>query len=324
MAIVRHNQSHVVTSNRKGRTLLRIVRLSVTTALLALLTAIVGMVVVPGNAFALTVSRAQLSAGQLRVDGANAAPGIFVTVSSASSSAGARSDQSGAYHVLASNFRSDDCKAVVSDRQTFTATVTLAGCSPMSAPPPSPAPPSGSCVINAADPVTFHAGDASVLFAETTGCDISNGPVQWKLLGGNIPTGMQGPNMQGQRAAGFIGTPTVEGTYSFTLQATDSIGQTDSQLFTVTVTAPRPVSVSTASVQAATAGQSYQVRLAADGGVPGYAWTLRSGPLPSGMSLTSGGALAGTPKARGSYPFTVRATDSRGAFADQSFTLTVN
>jgi hypothetical protein len=304
--------------------LLRTVRLSVRTALLALLAAVVGLLVIPGNAFALTVSRAQLSGGQLQVEGANAAPGIFVTVSSASSSAGARSDQSGAYRVSASNFHSDDCKAVVTDRQTFTATVNLAGCTPTSATPPSPTSPTGSCAITQAAPATFHAGDSSVLFAETTGCDISTGPVQWKLLGGHVPTGMQGPNMQGQRAAGFIGTPTVEGTYSFTLQATDSLGQTDSETFTATVTAPRAVAVSTTSVQPVTAGQSYQVRLAADGGVPGYAWTLRSGSLPSGVSLTSGGALAGTPKTRGSFPFTVRATDSRGAFADQAFPLTVN
>src|SRR4051794_14725771 len=115
-----------------------------------------GLLLFPADAAALRVSHAELKGGQLRLDGTNAAPGIFVTVESASSSAGARSDQSGAYHVTADTFRSDDCKVVVSDRQTFRTTVTLEGCTPTPATPPSTIPPpSGNCAITPQDPATF-------------------------------------------------------------------------------------------------------------------------------------------------------------------------
>jgi hypothetical protein len=55
-------------------------------AILAALVVLVGVVSLPGSAGAVTVSRAELKGGQLRLDGANAVPGVFVMVESASSS----------------------------------------------------------------------------------------------------------------------------------------------------------------------------------------------------------------------------------------------
>jgi hypothetical protein len=136
---------------------------------------------------------------------------------------------------------------------------------------------------------------------------------------------MSGPNFHGQTAGNIIGTPTFEGTYAFTLQATDATGATDSETFTITVTAPRPLTITTPSTQpAGTVGQSYCcVRFAADGGVPGYGWTLRAGALPPGLQL-SRGVIGGTPTTRGTFTFTIRATDSRGTTADRTFSITVN
>ena len=84
----------------------------------------------------------------------------------------------------------------------------------------------------------------------------------------------------------LIGTPTLEGTYTFPLQATGGTGATDTETFAVTVTAPRPLTITTPSAQPAdTVKQSYCcVRLSVDGGVPGYAWRLRAGTL--GNQLT--------------------------------------
>jgi hypothetical protein len=302
-------------------------RMALRTASLSALAVLLGLVLLPADAFAVSVSQAQLKGGQLRVDGGSAAPGIVVTVESAASGASARSDQSGAFHVTATNFRSDDCKVVVSDRQTFTATVPLTGCTPTPATPPSTAPaPSGGCVIDRQStppsPAAFKVGDVQTLFFTTSGC--TGGPLQWKLLGGHIPTGMTGPFFQGQTAGAVSGRPTVEGTYSFMMQATDGTGATDAETFTITVAAPRPLYVSTASAAPGTVGRSYRVNMAADGGLPGYQWTLRSGALPSGLRLTSAGAVAGTPTTPGTSSFTVHATDSRGLTADRTLSITVN
>jgi hypothetical protein len=292
---------------------------------LATLVAAASLVLMPANAFALSVSRAELKGGVLRVDGANAAPGIFVTVTSTTSSAGARSDGSGAYHVSASGFRADDCKVVVSDRQTLSKTVTLSGCTPTAAtPPPTNPAPTGSCVVTPGDPATYHAGDLSTYFFRTTGCDTSGGPVQWSFVAGRVPVGMTGPFFQGQDAGAVSGRPTTEGTYDFTVQVTDSAGDTDSETFEITVVAPRPLTVTTATAPAGVVGRSYQVNLAADGGVPGYVWSLRSGTLPSGLQVTSRGALAGVPSARGTFSFTVGVADSRGTTAARAFTVTIS
>jgi putative Ig domain-containing protein len=235
------------------------------------------LLLLPASASALTVSKAQLKGGQLVLEGTKAAPGIFVTAEATAAAAGSRSDGAGNFKIGASGFTAPDCRVVVSDRQTPTATVTLSGCTPSITPPPTtPPPPSGTCVIDAAAPATFHAGDASVYNFTTTGC--TAGPLQWKVVAGAIPTGMSGPNFQGQTAGNLIGTPTLEGTYTFTLQATDGTGATDAETFAITVTAPRALTITTPSTQpAGTLGQNYCcVRLAADGGVPGYTWTLRS------------------------------------------------
>ena len=98
---------------------------------------------------------------------------------------------------------------------------------------------------------------------------------------------------------------------------------TDTETFSIAILAPRPVTVTTQSAPAGTVGQAYWINLAADGGLPGYLWTLRSGTLPPGLDLTTRGALAGTPSARGTFTFTVGATDSRGTLGTRTFSVTV-
>jgi hypothetical protein len=201
---------------------------------LATFTIFAALLVLPAHASALTVSKAELKGGQLVLEGTRAAPGIFVTADSTTSSAGSRSDTQGNFKISGTGFTAPDCNVVVSDRQTPVATVKLSGCTPSITPPPATTPPpSGSCVINPSPPGTFEAGRAAVYNFTTTGC--VGGPLRWKVVAGAIPTGMSGPNFQGQTAGNLIGTPRLKGTYTFTLQATDARGATDTETFTITV-----------------------------------------------------------------------------------------
>jgi uncharacterized repeat protein (TIGR03806 family) len=68
----------------------------------------------------------------------------------------------------------------------------------------------------------------------------------------------------------------------------------------------------------------YSQTLAASGGTPGYTWSLSSGTLPTGLTLSSGGVLSGTPTAANTVSFTVQVTDSTGATATKAFTVTIN
>ena len=80
-----------------------------------------------------------------------------------------------------------------------------------------------------------------VVLFDTTGCDtsvpgeITPTPVQWTVVAGAVPTGMGPPASQGPDSGNIIGTPTVPGTYQFTLRVTDSAGQTDQESYTVVV-----------------------------------------------------------------------------------------
>lgn len=84
--------------------------------------------------------------------------------------------------------------------------------------------------------------------------------------------------------------------------------------------------VTTTSLPAASTGTSYLAALGATGGVKPYSWTISSGALPSGLSLSPTGTISGTPTATGSYSFTVQVTDSTTAVpetATASLSITV-
>ena len=59
-------------------------------------------------------------------------------------------------------------------------------------------------------------------------------------------------------------------------------------------------------------GTAYSQTLAATGGVTPYSWSLYSGSLPGGLSLSSGGVISGTPTTARTSNFTVQVADSQG------------
>lgn len=82
--------------------------------------------------------------------------------------------------------------------------------------------------------------------------------------------------------------------------------------------------VVTASLANATQGVAYNVTLLASGGSgSGYVWTVGSGALPTGISLSSGGTLSGTPATFGTFDFAAKVTDSAGHTAMSEFSITV-
>ncbi len=67
----------------------------------------------------------------------------------------------------------------------------------------------------------------------------------------------------------------------------------------------------------------YEDTLTVSGGVAPYAWTVSTGSLPPGISLSSDGVLSGTPTTAGTYPFTIKVTDAGGRTATQATSITV-
>jgi hypothetical protein len=297
----------------------------------ALLVVAIAMLGIPSSAQAVTVSRAELSGSSLRVEG-TAAANAQVQVTSSTHSASGTVDGSGRFRVESSSFRSDTCRVTVSDGgRTADVQATLSGCSPASTPPPTtepppPPPPPSSCTIV---PTTFPDGNVGTLntwFFSTTGCRTSERPVQFSVVTGRIPPGTT-LFTQGVGSGGITGRPTTEGLFAFTIRVQDQTGASDTESFSIRINPARPVVITNQSDQLSpgTVGQFYCCgNLFADGGTPGYTWTLRAGALPPGLRLqASPGRITGTPTTRGTFSFTVRATDTKGAFAERTFSITV-
>jgi Putative Ig domain len=71
-----------------------------------------------------------------------------------------------------------------------------------------------------------------------------------------------------------------------------------------------PLRVTTTSLPDGTANSAYSASLAAAGGVTPYTWSVSSGSLPAGLTLSPSGAFAGTPTDMGTFDLTVLVTDS--------------
>src|SRR5690242_15538879 len=84
---------------------------------------------------AITISRAELNGGQLRVEGSGAVPNGSVVVNPGA--VGGTSDGSGAFRIERSSYSSSTCRVTVSD-SVSSATASLSGCTASQpAPPPS-------------------------------------------------------------------------------------------------------------------------------------------------------------------------------------------
>ncbi|AVS92808.1 Ig domain-containing protein,Calx-beta domain-containing protein [Paracidovorax avenae] len=124
------------------------------------------------------------------------------------------------------------------------------------------------------------------------------------------------------------GDTTVEPDETFTLNLS---GASNASIARATATGTilnddAVVTISPASLPAATAGTNYSQTLGANGGTAPYTFAVTAGALPAGLGLSSAGVLSGTPTASGSFSFTVTATDSRNvnpATGNRAYTLTV-
>jgi len=84
------------------------------------------------------------------------------------------------------------------------------------------------------------------------------------------------------------------------------------------------ITISPASLPAGTLNTAYSQTLTASGGATPYSFALSAGTLPNGLTLSSTGALSGTPTQGGAFDITVRATDASGCSGTRSYRLVIN
>jgi uncharacterized repeat protein (TIGR03803 family) len=134
--------------------------------------------------------------------------------------------------------------------------------------------------------------------------------VQGATSGAGVWTGSQNGTLNGGLYLGEATlTPIAGGTYTYAL----TCGGIQSGFVTLAVGAPPSLSITTTTLQNGAVGQSYSTIFAATGGVAPYTWSISSGSLPAGLSLSgSTGAITGTPSEPGTANFVVQVADSEG------------
>ena len=177
-----------------------------------------------------------------------------------------------------------------------------------------------------ATPPTLPAGTVGVPYSQPlTASGGSGGPFNFSVASG---TALSAVGLSLSSAGLISGTPNATETAApFAVQIADSLGDFTLQNYTLTINAAAPLTISPTTLPAGTAGTPYYQPLTATGGSgTGYSWTITSGATSLGaIGLTQAetGAIVGIPIA-GQANFTVQVTDSLGATATQSYTLTIN
>lgn len=140
-------------------------------------------------------------------------------------------------------------------------------------------------------------------------------PYTW-TYSGNIPPGLKLDSSSGL----LSGTPTQNGDYSFRVMVTDKNGATWKEDYVVSI---KDFNITDgAKTLIYCPGLSFDYAVGTCGGTTPFTWSLKSGSLPSGITLTTGGHLAGKSSATGKYPITVLVTDKAGLQAEHDYTLT--
>ncbi len=162
-------------------------------------------------------------------------------------------------------------------------------------------------------------GVVNTAYSATLTASGGSGTYTWSITDGNLPAGLT------LSPSGSIsGTPTTADTSSVTIKATDANSKTATMTYSVTISAQGAapaLSVATSSLPDGIAGANYAASLSATGGAGAYNWSVISGALPSGLSLSPSGSISGTPSASGNYSFTVQVNDGGSSTASRTLSI---
>jgi hypothetical protein len=149
-----------------------------------------------------------------------------------------------------------------------------------------------------------------------SGMSISTTRVSATQLQGTIPGGLIAAAGTAQVA---VYTPGRSGGTSNLVAFTINAAST-----TTTTTTETPLAITTVSLPVGTAGTVYSQALAASGGTAPYTWSTTSGAVPPGLTLSSAGAVSGTPTTAGAYAFTAQVADSASHTATLTYPVVIS
>ena len=179
----------------------------------------------------------------------------------------------------------------------------------------------GTYTYNAGPALLFPAppsGEAGAAYSDQLTVTGGTSPFTWSVSAGTLP-----PGVTLNASTGLLsGTPTTAGTYSFTVQVTDQSGLSSTEAVSLLIVAGPSL-----SFPAPPAGWTHTVysdTLTESGGTGPFTWSVSSGSLPAGISLSADGNLTGTPTAVGTASFTVKVADTNGQSATEATSIAIS
>lgn len=154
----------------------------------------------------------------------------------------------------------------------------------------------------------------------------------WSITDGALPGGLE-LRSTGTPSTRLSGTPTESGTFSITVQVSDSAGTTDTQALSFEIAGTPPaLEITTMELPNGGTGLAYTAELTATGGSgEGYQWTLESGALPAGVTLardgtpstTVSGTIPNETEVAGDYTFSISVRDSENNRVEMSYDIVI-
>ena len=179
----------------------------------------------------------------------------------------------------------------------------------------------GACPLLTVNPLTLPNGALGQPYNQTISATGGSAPYTLALTSGQLPNGLIF-----SPATGIIsGAPTMAGTFTFTVTATDINNCPGSRQYTIVIPGVCPlISVNPLTLPNAALGQPYNQTISATGGAAPYSFAITAGALANGLSLNaSSGVISGTPSTSGAFNFTVSATDANNCPGSRAYSVQV-
>ena len=177
----------------------------------------------------------------------------------------------------------------------------------------------GVCPVITVNPLTLPNGALLTPYNQTITATGGTAPYILALTQGTLPNGL----LFNPATGSITGTPTVAGTFTFTITANDVNNCPGSRQYTIVIAGVCPViTVNPLTLPNGTLQIPYSQTVSATGGTAPYLFAVSSGALPVGLSLNvNTGLISGIPTVAAQSSFTISATDANNCVGTRSYAM---